>query len=429
MQSLKWIRDHPDLFDAGLQKRGLSPLSAVLLAEDEKRRALQTEVQALQNHRNTVAKAIGERKKKGENAEDLFKEAADLKVKIPAIEHEILALSDTLHEMMAPLPNVPLEDVPLGEDESDNQIVRTWGKQPTFDFPPQSHYTLGENLGLMDFEGAAKLSGARFVVLKGDLARLERALATFMLDVHTQEHGYQEVNVPYLVRDNALFGTGNLPKFGDDLFKTGHDLWLIPTAEVPVTNLGRESIYEEKAFPIRYVSHTPCFRSEAGSAGRDTRGMIRMHQFHKVELVSLTTPEQTAQEHEYLTGCAEAILKKLELPYQVSLLCTGDMGATAAKTYDLEVWLPGEGLYREISSCSRYEDYQARRMDGRYRPEDPTKGKTSFFHTLNGSALAVGRTLVAVLENYQQADGSVRIPEALRPYMQNQEVIKKNDNT
>jgi seryl-tRNA synthetase len=363
-----------------------------------------------------AAKAKG-----GDAAATLMRQMAESKEKQAFLEAEAARLREAVDAALAPLPNIPAGDVPDGRDAADNRLVREIGAKPQFAFKPKDHVALGEALGRMDFARAAKISGARFVVLSGGLARLGRALGQFMLDLHTREFGYTEVAPPLLVRDAAAFGTGQLPKFADDLFRTTAGLWLIPTAEVSLTNLVREEILDEEKLPLRYTALTPCFRSEAGAAGKDTRGMIRQHQFDKVELVSIAHPDASNDEHERMTGCAEAVLKRLGLAYRVMLLCSGDMGAAARKTYDIEVWLPSEGVYREISSCSNCGDYQARRMDARFKPKGG-KG-TRFVHTLNGSALAVGRTLIAVMENYQRADGSIAVPEALKPYMAGTEVI------
>ena len=417
MFDIKWIRENPEAFDAGLKKRGLSPQSANLIALDEARRAHVTKLQEAQARRNAASKEIGKAKaaKDEATAEALMAEVAALKDQLAAGEGEERALDAKLRDALSVIPNLPLDEVPLGKDEKDNVEVRKVGTPTKFDFAPKQHFELGEALGLMDFATAAKISGARFVVLKGALARLERALGAFMLDLHTGEFGYTENIVPLLVRDDAAYGTGNLPKFAEDLFRTENGFWLIPTAEVSLTNFAREEILDEEKLPMRLTAHTPCFRSEAGAAGRDTRGMIRQHQFSKVELVSITTPEESLAEHERMTSCAEEVLKRLGLPFRTILLCTGDMGFASRKTYDIEVWLPGEDTYREISSCSVCGDFQARRMNARYRPKGAKD--TRFVHTLNGSGLAVGRTLIAVMENYQQADGSILIPEALRPYM------------
>jgi seryl-tRNA synthetase len=413
---IKWIRDNAEAFDAGLRNRGLEPASARLLELDEARRRHLTKLQDAQSRRNAASKEIGKAKaaKDEAAAQKLMAEVAELKEVIQGGEEEERQLTKALEEALAVIPNLPREDVPVGRDETDNVEVRRVGEPRAFDFQPKQHFEVGEALGLMDFETAGKVSGARFVFLKGALAKLERAIASFMLDLHTGTFGYTEVNPPLLVRDEAAYGTGNLPKFAEDLFQTTNGYWLIPTAEVSLTNMVRERILDEAELPLRLTAWTPCFRSEAGAAGKDTRGMIRQHQFSKVELVSITTPEESLAEHERMTSCAEEILKRLGLPYRTVLLCTGDMGFASQKTYDIEVWLPGQDAYREISSCSVCGDFQARRMGARYRVKG---GKDlRFVHTLNGSGLAVGRTLVAVLENYQQADGSVIIPEALQPY-------------
>ncbi|MGD1876209.1 MAG: serine--tRNA ligase [Kiloniellaceae bacterium] len=425
MFDLRWIREEPAAFDAAMTRRGLAPLSAEVLALDARRREAQTALQTLQTRRNEASKAIGEAKRKGEDAAAAMAEVAGLKDEMAAAEESERALGVELQDLLSGLPNAPLPEVPEGADESANVEVRSHLEPRKFNFTPKEHYELGEDLGLLDFEAAAKLSGARFAVMRGKLARLHRALAQFMLDLHTTEHGYTEVAPPYLVRDEALFGTGQLPKFSEALFKTTHGLWLIPTAEVPLTNLLADEIVAAEGLPLRVTALTPCFRSEAGSAGRDTRGMLRQHQFDKVEMVSITTPERSAEEHEHMVGCAENVLKRLGLPYRVMLLSTGDMGFAAAKCYDVEVWLPGQDAYREISSCSNCGDFQARRMKARYRPASEKGGDkgTRFVHTLNGSGVAVGRCLIAVMENYQQADGSIEVPEALRPYMGGLEVI------
>ncbi len=466
MHDIKAIRDNPQTFDAGLKRRGIADQysATALIALDDQRRAIVTKLNDAQARRNAASKDIGKAKaaKDEATATKLMAEVASLKDAMAQGELEQTAVDKQLHDLLSGIPNMPLADVPDGADEHGNKEIRTWGEPTKFAFTnkPKQHFEIGEALGMMDFESAAKVSGARFVFLKGPLARLERALAQFMLDTQTTEFGYLEVNPPMLVNDRTMFGTGQLPKFRDDQFmptrtsardKLLHDalefaqprdfedlhsktitlpemitrvlerapakedFWLIPTAEVPLTNLAREQIVDEDKLPQRYTACTPCFRSEAGSAGRDTRGMIRQHQFTKVELVSITTPETSLAEHERMTQAAENILQKLKLPYRTMLLCTGDMGFSSQKTYDIEVWLPGQDAYREISSCSVCGDFQARRMDARYRSK--ADGKPHFVHTLNGSGLAVGRTLVAVLENYQQADGFVTIPDVLRPYM------------
>jgi seryl-tRNA synthetase len=414
---LKELRDRPDACDRALARRGLPPLADELLALDKERRDLQTELQEKQALRNAQSKQMRELRAQGREAEALH-QAGVLKDAIRTVEEVERRRGEELEARLAELPNILAEDVPDGPDESANVEVRRWGEPRQFGFAPKEHDELGARLG-MDFERAAKLSGARFVVLSGQLARLERALATFMLDLQTREHGYVEVAPPLLVRDAAVFGTGQLPKFGEDLFRTTTGHWLIPTAEVPLTNLVAGEILNEADLPLRFTAWTPCFRSEAGAAGKDTRGMIRQHQFTKVELVSITTPAQSEGEHERMTACAEEVLRRLGLPYRVVVLSSGDTGFAARKTYDLEVWLPGQGRYREISSCSNCGDFQARRMRARYRPAG--QRQTELVHTLNGSGLAVGRTLIALLETYQEEDGSVVLPEALRAYMDGRE--------
>ena len=417
MHDIRFIRDNPADFDAGMKRRGLGPQAAPIVALDERRRAIQTALQDAQKKRNDASKSIGKAKSQSDaaEAERLMAAVAAIKTQIQQDETRERDLGDELNALLAGLPNIPASDVPDGSSEADNVELRQWGARPSFDFAPKDHVDLGEAMGLMDFEAAARMSGARFVVLKGALARLERALGQFMLDLQTGENGYTEVSPPLLVRDDAAFGVGQLPKFAEDLFRTTNDFWLISTSEVPLTNLVREQIVDQADLPMRMTALTPCFRSEAGAAGKDTRGMIRQHQFHKVEIVSIVAPEEAAAEHDRLTKCAESVLQQLGLHYRVVALCTGDLGFSNAKTYDIEVWLPGQDRFREISSCSHYTDFQARRMNARYRPTGE-KG-TRFVHTLNGSGLAVGRTLVAVLENYQQADGTIVVPEVLRPYM------------
>ncbi|WP_288900640.1 serine--tRNA ligase [uncultured Sneathiella sp.] len=415
MLDLKWIRENPEAFDAAMARRGLSPQSEGLLILDADKRKIQTDMQEVQARRNAAAKEIGKAKASGGDADALIREVADLKGAAQDLEARERELQAELDMALSVLPNIMKDDVPDGASEDDNVELRRVGDIRSFDFKPKEHYELGDALGMMDFETAAKLSGSRFVVTSGQIARLERALAAFMVDVHTLEKGYLEVSPPVMVRGDSLFGTGQLPKFEEDLYKTAEDQYMIPTAEVPLTNLVRESILSEEELPKRFTAHTLCFRSEAGSAGKDTAGMLRQHQFAKVEMVSITTPDQSDDEHERMTACAEDILKRLGLPYRVVVLCTGDTGFGARKTYDIEVWLPGQDTYREISSCSNCGDFQARRMKARFRPEGE-KG-TQFVHTLNGSGLAVGRTLIAVMENYQQADGSIKIPDALVPYM------------
>lgn len=423
MFDLKFIRENPEAFDRALARRGEEAHSAEILSMDSEHRALLTEAQTAQARRNEASKLIGRAKGQGneDQAQALMAEVGELKQKLAGLEEDERTLGEKLHLLLMGLPNAVHDDVPDGESEEDNEEIRAWGTPRAFNFEPKEHFDLGEALDGMDFERAAKLSGSRFVVLKGGIARLERALGQFMLDLHTSVHGYTEVLTPALVRESALLGTGQLPKFGDDAFTTNTDHWLIPTSEVTLTNLHAGEILDEADLPIRMTSHGQCFRAEAGAAGRDTRGMIRQHQFEKVEMVSLTTPEQSDAELERMTGCAEEVLKRLELPYRVVKLCTGDIGFGARRTYDLEVWLPGQGKFREISSCSTCGDFQARRMKMRCRPKG--EKQTRFVHTLNGSGLAVGRTLIAVMENYQEADGSVRIPEVLKPYMAGLDVI------
>ncbi|HEY1310319.1 MAG TPA: serine--tRNA ligase [Pseudolabrys sp.] len=480
MYDIKWIREHPGAFDAGLKRRGLEPLSKKLIEFDERRRAAITAFEQAQARRNSASKEIGEAKKKKDEAaaQKLMAEVNDLKVKLPALEAEQKKLSDELDRELAQIPNLPLDDVPEGKDEHGNVEHHQSGKKRDYAFKPKQHFELGETLGMMDFELAAKLSGARFVVLQKGLARLERALGQFMLDVHTSEkHGYTEVNPPLVVKDDVMYGTAQLPKFREDQYRATNEgelkasqallpenigewtpethwstaelgpppedpteraskfwkyvalellpnfqnastelssLWLIPTAEVPLTNLVRDSIVHEDTLPRRYTACTPCFRAEAGAAGKDTRGMIRQHQFTKVELVSIVTPDKSKEEHERMLACAEEVLKKLDLHYRVVTLCTGDMGFAAQKTYDIEAWLPGQNMYREISSCSNCGEFQARRMNARYRGKD---GKPAYVHTLNGSGVAVGRALIAVMETYQDDKGAIVVPEALKPYM------------
>jgi seryl-tRNA synthetase len=438
MHDIKWIRENAAAFDAGLKRRGLALLSASLLAIDEKRRAAILKSEQAQARRNAASKEIGEAKKAKDEARaaSLMAEVAELKTSMPQMEAATKAADADLETVLAAIPNLPLDEVPDGTDEHGNVQHHIFGAARNYNFAPKPHDDLGGALGFMDFEAAAKLSGARFVVLKKGLARLERAIGQFMLDLHTNEHGYTEINPPLLVRNDVMFGTGQLPKFEedqfwaikgelltatadeDDFFKLKNErLGLIPTAEVPLTNLARESILDEKELPMRLTALTPCFRAEAGAAGRDTRGMIRQHQFTKVELVSITTPETSKDEHERMLACAEEVLRRLDLHYRVMTLCAGDMGFSAQKTYDIEVWMPGQGeggAFREISSCSVCGDFQARRMDARYRGSD---GKPRFVHTLNGSGTAVGRALIAIMETYQQADGSIAVPDVLQPYM------------
>src|SRR5580692_2100450 len=443
MHDVKWIRDNPAAFDRALARRGLPGEAAKLIDIDERRRAAILKAEAAQARRNAASREIGAAKKSNEEetAQKLLAEVAELKSAIPASEAEERQLSKDLDDALAQIPNLPLDEVPDGADEHGNVAHHHFGAKRNYGFAPQQHFELGEGLGQMDFETAAKLSGARFVVLKSGLARLERALGQFMLDLHTGEHGYTEVNPPLLVRDEVMFGTAQLPKFEEDQFWAisgerllsrhegeletlrTHRLGLIPTAEVPLTNLARESILDEAALPLRLTALTPCFRAEAGAAGKDTRGMIRQHQFTKVELVSITAPEQSKDEHERMLACAEEVLRRLEMHYRVVTLCTGDMGFAAQKTYDIEVWLPGQGAFREISSCSVCGEFQARRMSARYRAKEGRQVR--YLHTLNGSGVAVGRALIAVMENYQQQDGSIAVPDVLVPYMGGRKVIER----
>jgi seryl-tRNA synthetase len=424
MFDIKIIREDAASFDAGIARRNLAPRAAELIAIDKRRRDAQTKAQELQTRRNELSKIIGMKKGKGEDADAEIKEVTASKYAQATAEGEAKVAGDELDAILCTIPNIPASDVPEGKNEDDNVELRVWCEPTKLRFEAKEHFDLGEALGQMDFETAAKISGARFVILSGALARMERALASFMLDFHTTENGFTEVNPPALVRDNALYGTGQLPKFKEDLFKTEEGLYLIPTGEVPLTNIMANELVDEDYLPRRYAAMTWCFRSEAGSAGKDTRGMIRQHQFTKVEMVAITTPENSEAEHERMIGCAEEVLKRLELPYRVVLLCTGDLGFSARKTYDIEVWLAGQGRYREISSVSNCGDFQAIRMKARYRPAEG-KG-TVHVHTLNGSGLAVGRTLIAIMENYQQEDGSIAVPKALRPYMGGLEKIEAN---
>ncbi|NML09878.1 serine--tRNA ligase [Sphingobium sp. AR-3-1] len=416
MHDIRFIRENPAAFDAGLARRGLAPLSAEILALDKSHRELIVEIEHLQAERKRLSAFVGQLRGLGQHEEAMSfqQDAIEVSKKLKDLEPELDKSKGALTAMLAAIPNLPVDDVPQGADEADNVEVSRWGSPRDFDFAPQDHADFGPALGL-DFEGGAKLSGARFTALRGQMARLHRALAQYMLDTQTGANGYEEVNPPLLVRDEALFGTGQLPKFAEDLFRTTDGRWLIPTAEVSLTNLVADQILALDSLPIRMTALTPCFRSEAGSAGRDTRGFIRQHQFEKVELVAIAKPEESEAEHERMCAAAEGILQALGLPYRKMLLCTGDMGFGARKTWDLEVWLPSQATYREISSVSNCGDFQARRMNARYKPEG--EKQTRFLHTLNGSGLAVGRTLVAVLENYQQADGSVTVPDVLAPYM------------
>ena len=420
----KLLRNDLDTVIRQLARRGFTLDALTFKALEEERKALQVHTQELQSERNTRSKGIGKAKAAGEDIAPLLQEVEGLGEQLKDIEEKLGGIQEQLNDMLMGIPNIPHESVPEGKGEEDNPEIRRWGEPAGFDFEVKDHVDLGEQLGLLDFQAAARIAGSRFCVMQGPLARLQRALTQYMLDTHTRDHGYTEIYVPYLVNADSLRGTGQLPKFGEDLFATGGEsgYYLIPTAEVPVTNLARGEIIEADALPRRYVAHTPCFRSEAGSYGKDTRGMIRQHQFEKVELVQLVRPEDSYTALEQLTGHAETILQQLELPYRVVALCTGDIGFSAAKTYDLEVWLPGQQRYREISSCSNFEDFQARRMQARWR--NPETGKPGLLHTINGSGLAVGRALVAVMENYQQADGSIRVPAILQGYMGGIDVIR-----
>lgn len=422
MFDLRWIRDHPEAFDAGLARRGLAPSSPAVLELDRRRRGAQTELQDLQTRRGALSKRIGEARREGRDSGALAAEATGLRARIQDLEETRRQAEADIEAALIGLPNLPDGGVPDGADETANVELRRVGDPPAFDFPARDHAALGEALGQMDFAAAARLSGARFVVLTGALARLERALGNFMIDLHRREFGYLEVSPPALLREPALVGTGQLPKFAGDLFRTDDGRWLSPTAEVPLTNLAAGGILDASALPLRFAALTPCFRSEAGAAGRDARGMLRQHQFAKVELVSVAAPEESEAEHERMTRAAETVLQRLGLPYRVVVLSAGDMGFAARKTYDIEVWLPGQGRYREISSCSNCGDFQARRMAARYRPQGG-RG-TAFPHTLNGSGVAVGRALVAVMENFQRADGAVRVPEALRPYLDGLDAVE-----
>lgn len=421
MHDINFIRKNGDAFDQALKRRGLPVASSEILAVDAERRAAQTAMQELQAKRNDISKQIGELKRKGGDANAMMQEVATIKEKIPVLEEQDRQLGTKLDEILSALPNIPAADVPDGKDEKDNKDLRHSGEPKRINSSKQ-HFELGEALGLMDFETAAKLSGARFTMLKGPLARLERALGNFMLDIHTAEFGYTEISPPLMVTDKIMYGTAQLPKFADDQFRTTAGLWLIPTAEVPLTNIVNDMILNREELPFRFTAKTPCFRAEAGAAGKDTRGMLRQHQFYKVEMVSITTPDQSEAEHERMTACAETVLKRLELPFRTIVLCTGDMGFAARKTYDIEVWLPGQNTYREISSCSNCGDFQARRMNARFRAAG--EKNTEFVHTLNGSGVAVGRCLIAIMENFQQPDGSIVIPNALRKYMDGLERIE-----
>ncbi|PPR52080.1 MAG: Serine--tRNA ligase [Alphaproteobacteria bacterium MarineAlpha5_Bin4] len=419
MHNLNYIRENPTAFDNAMQQRGEDVYSKKIIEIDKQKRETQTILQKLLSEKNILSKEIGKLKAENKQITKLLKKVEEIKVEISTLKELETIKDDELKNILTRLPNIPDQSTPYGKNESDNVLYKSWGKKPTFEFEPLRHFEIGENLNLMNFETATKLSGSRFVILKGQLSRLERAIASYMLDKHTFENGYTEINVPLLVKDNVLFGTGNLPKFAEDLFAAGDHHWLIPTAEVPLTNLSNNQILNINELPLRFTSYTPCFRSEAGAAGKDTRGMLRQHQFTKVELVSIVEPNQSNDELERMLSCAESILKDLNIHYRIVTLCTGDMGFAAKKTYDIEVWLPGENNYREISSCSNCGDFQARRMNTRYK----NKNNNIFVHTLNGSGLAVGRTLIAILENFQTKEGNVIIPEVLRKYFNNQSTL------
>lgn len=419
------LRNDIDSVATVLNKRNLTLDTGAIQELEEKRKAIQMKTEELQSLRNSKSKEIGQLKSKGEDAQSVMDEVATIKKQLEESATELDGVKEKLNEILIGIPNIPHDSVPAGETEDDNEEVRTWGEPKSFEFEVKDHVDLGEALGLIDFETATKITSSRFVVMHGGIARLHRALIQFMLDTHVNEHGYSEINVPYLVNADSCFGTGQLPKFEEDLFKINEqEFYLIPTAEVPVTNTVRDQILSADELPTKYVCHSPCFRSEAGSYGKDTRGMIRQHQFEKVEMVQMVKPETSYDVLEELTGNAEAILQKLDLPYRVVTLCGGDLGFSAAKTYDIEVWLPGQNKYREISSCSNFEAFQARRMKARWR--NPETNKPELLHTLNGSGLAVGRTLIAVMENYQDKDGNITIPEVLRPYMNNNSIIESS---
>jgi len=423
MHDIRTIRDNPAAFDAALARRGLPPPAAAILAQDAERRTAQTPLQEIQAFRNALSKRIGEARRKGENSAALEAEVTAKRAEMEALEKQVAALDKSIFDTLAALPNILDPDVPDGPDETANKILKQAGAPRDLGFEPKQHFELGEALGMMDFETASKMAGSRFTILRGGLARLERALGQLMLDIHTTEHGYTEHTVPYLVNDATMFGTNQLPKFAEDSFRTTDGRWLIATSEIPLTNTVAGEIVAEAKLPLRLTALSDCFRSEAGAAGRDTRGMLRQHQFRKVELVSITHPDHSAAEQERMTGCAERILELLELPYRRVLLSSGDTGFGAARTFDLEVWLPGQQMWREISSCSNTRDFQARRMNARFRNAEGKVG--GFVHTLNGSGVAVGRAVIAVMENHQQADGAIRVPRALVPWMGGVEFIRK----
>jgi len=419
MHNINFIRDNPVEFDNAMKQRNEKPCSKKIIEIDEEKRKTQTVLQNILADKNNLSKEIGKLKSENKDVTDLLKKVEKFKSEISNLKELESIKQEELNAILSRLPNIPHSSTPIGVNENDNVVYKKWGNKPNFSFNPKKHFEIGENLNLMNFETATKLSGSRFVILKGQLSRLERAITSFMLDKHTLENGYTELNVPYLVKDSSLYGTGQLPKFSEDLFTAGENHWLIPTAEVPLTNLVRDQILNLNSLPMRVTAYTPCFRSEAGAAGKDTRGMLRQHQFTKVELVSIVEPEQSDEELERMLKSAESILQDLNIHYRIVTLCTGDMGFSAQKTYDIEVWLPGEDNYREISSCSNCGDFQSRRMNSKYKKQD----KNVYVHTLNGSGLAVGRTLIAVLENYQTSDGNVVIPEVLKKYFNNQSTL------
>ncbi len=424
MYDIKWLKENTDVFDAAMKKRGITSISKQVIKLHDEYVDLITKLQNLQNERNILSKNIGLKKSKGEDASKDMQSVSDIKSSITIFQEESNSIQNKITKMLETIPNMPSEDTPIGLDENSNQFVKEYGKVKKFTFEPIQHDVLGFNLGMMDFNKAAEISGSRFVILKDKLALLERALSNFMLNIHTQEHGYMEVNPPTLVRDNALYGTGQLPKFSEDLFQTSSGHWLIPTSEVPLTNIVCNEIIDQESLPLRFTSLTSCFRSEAGSAGQDTKGMIRLHEFKKVELVSIVEPSDSVKEHERMLNCAEEILIKLELPYRTVILCSGDLGFSATKTYDIEVWLPSQNKYREISSISNCNDFQSKRMKARYRNSDKN---IESLHTLNGSGVAVGRALLAILENYQNEDGSINVPKVLQPYMNGLNKININE--
>ena len=424
MYDIKWLKENTNIFDAAMKKRGITSISKQVVKLYDEYIDFLTKLQNLQNERNILSKNIGLKKSKGEDASKDMQSVSDIKSSITFFQEESNSIQNKITKMLETIPNMPSEDTPIGLDENSNQLVKEYGNVKKFTFEPIQHDVLGFNLGMMDFNKAAEISGSRFVILKDKLALLERALSNFMLNIHTQEHGYMEVNPPTLVRDNALYGTGQLPKFSEDLFQTSSGHWLIPTSEVPLTNIVCNEIIDQESLPLRFTSLTSCFRSEAGSAGKDTKGMIRLHEFKKVELVSIVEPSDSVKEHERMLNCAEEILIKLELPYRTVILCSGDLGFSAAKTYDIEVWLPSQNKYREISSISNCNDFQSKRMKARYRNSDKN---IESLHTLNGSGVAVGRALLAILENYQNEDGSINIPKVLQPYMNGLNKININE--